>query len=230
MIEFDNLCVRRGPRIILRDSSLSFLGGIVGLIAPNGSGKTTLLETLAVPWDRRVSGRLLVDGVATTPGEWERYCFYLPSAAKLLEPLLTGREHAQIARRQWRSDASIEKIAHACGASGIIDTPVRKCSDGMRQLIALTVAMSTGTRLLLLDEPLSALDPTNKERATRALAKWAATGRTVVMSTHDLGIADSFCTAAVFVREGQLATVSGKDLDGTSCQRLYREFYEERRS
>lgn len=107
---------------------------------------------------------------------------------------------------------------------------MRKCSDGMRQLIALTVAMSTGTRLLLLDEPLSALDPTNKERATRALAKWAATGRTVVMSTHDLGIADSFCTAAVFVREGRLATVSGKDLDGTSCQRLYREFYEERRS
>lgn len=86
MIELDDLCVRRGPRIILRDSSLSFLGGIVGLIAPNGSGKTTLLETLAVPWDRRVSGRLLVDGVATTPGEWERYCFYLPSAAKLLEP------------------------------------------------------------------------------------------------------------------------------------------------
>ena len=230
MIELDNLCVRRGPRIILRDSSLSFLGGIVGLIAPNGSGKTTLLETLAVPWDCRVSGRLLVDGVAKTPGEWERYCFYLPSAAKLLEPLLTGREHAQIARRQWRSDASIEKIAHACGASGIIDTPVRKCSDGMRQLIALTVAMSTGARLLLLDEPLSALDPTNKERATRALAKWAATGRTVVMSTHDLGIADSFCTAAVFVREGRLATVSSKDLDGTSCQRLYREFYEERRS
>lgn len=68
----------------------------------------------------------------------ERHCFYLPSAAKLLEPLLTGREHAQIARRQWRSDASIEKIADACGASGIIDTPVRKCSDGMRQLIALT--------------------------------------------------------------------------------------------
>ena len=226
MIELDNLCVRRGPRIILQDSSLSFLGGIVGLIAPNGSGKTTLLETLAVPWDRRVSGRLLVDGVVTTPGEWERYCFYLPSAAKLLEPLLTGREHAQIARRQWHSDASIEKIAHACGASGIIDTPVRKCSDGMRQLIAL----STGARLLLLDEPLSALDPTNKERATRALAKWAATGRVVVMSTHDLGIADSFCTAAVFVREGRLATVSGKDLDGTSCQRLYREFYEERRS
>ena len=50
MIELDNLCVRRGRRIILRVSSLCFLGGIVGLIAPNGSGKTTLLETLAVPW------------------------------------------------------------------------------------------------------------------------------------------------------------------------------------
>lgn len=164
---------------------------------------------------RQASGR----GIAST---------YLPRRS-CSSPCSQGASHAQIARRQWRSDASIEKIADACGASGIIDTPVRKCSDGMRQLIALTVAMSTGARLLLLDEPLSALDPTNKEQATRALAKWAATGRTVVMSTHDLGIADSFCTAAVFVREGRLATVSGKDLDGTSCQRLYREFYEERR-
>ena len=226
MITFEGLTVRRGSRAILQDCSLTLRDGVPGLVAPNGSGKTTLLEALDEPWKRRVSGQLLVDGQPTTPTEWEGTRFYLPSAEEVLEPSLTGRDQARIVCRLWRSNASLERIAAACGSADILDIPVRKCSEGMRQLIAITVAMSTGARLLLLDEPLSALDPTNKQRVSKALRKWAGTGRTAVMSTHDLANVDSTCSSIVFVHEGRLLTMGEDSLQGQSSQQIYQALYE----
>ena len=226
MITFEGLTVRRGSRAILQDCSITLRDGVTGLVAPNGSGKTTLLEALDEPWGRRVSGQLLVDGQPTTPAEWEQTRFYLPSAEEVLEPSLTGRDQARIVCRLWRSNASLERIAAACGSADILDIPVRKCSEGMRQLIAITVAMSTGARLLLLDEPLSALDPTNKQRVSKALRKWAGTGRTVVMSTHDLTNVDSTCSSIVFVHEGRLLTMGEGSLQGQSSQQIYQALYE----
>lgn len=226
MITFEDLTVRKGGRAILRNCSITLRDGVTGLVAPNGSGKTTLLEALDEPWSRLVSGRLLMDGLPTTPAEWERTRFYLPSAEEVLEPTLTGRDQARVVCRLWRSNASVERIAAACGSADIMDIPVRKCSEGMRQLIAVTLAMSTGARLLLLDEPLSALDPTNKQRVSRALRKWAGTNRSVVMSTHDLANVDQTCRSVVFVHEGRLLTMGEGSLTGRSSQQIYQALYE----
>lgn len=225
MITFDNLCVRRGSRTVLQKCSLRLPSGLIGLAAPNGSGKTSLLNALAEPWHGNVRGDLLIDGERTTPERWERTRFYLSSANEVLEPAFTGREQAQTACRLWGSGASVERIAAACGSSEILDIPIRKCSEGMRQLVALTVALCTGARLLLLDEPLSALDPTNTRRAAAALSKWAKTGRTVVMSTHDLTCVDESCDSVVFIHEEKLLPME-EGFSDCSCLHAYQQLYE----
>ena len=229
MIRISGLGATRGHRTILRGISLELDSGVIGLVAPNGSGKTTLLESLAKPWDKRVEGNVLLDGTAPKPRAWETAVYYLPSANEVLEPSITGRQHAELTRDLWESAAKIEKVADACGSSEILDIPVRKCSQGMRQLVAITVAMCTGARLLLLDEPLSALDPTNTARVTTALRSYARNGRTVLMSTHNLTNVDTSCSEVIFIRDGTVVATS-KGAKRRPCLEMYRELYERRTS
>lgn len=225
MIEARGLGATRGKKAILHNVSLEMGGGVIGLVAPNGSGKTTLLESLAKPWDRRVTGSVLLDGSAPTATLWEREVFYLPCANEILEPSLTGRQHAELAKRLWGSAANIEKIAESCGASSFLDIPARKCSQGMRQLVALVVALCTGARLLLLDEPFSALDPTNTAQATNALRKYANGGRTVLMSTHNLTNVDIACDEVLYLVDGTLATSNALNQAGSSRLEIYQALY-----
>lgn len=225
MITVTGLGAVRGHKAILHDISLELYPGVIGLVAPNGSGKTTLLESLATPWDKRVVGEVLLDENVPTPRVWERSVFFLPSAGKVLEPSMTGRQHAELARSLWGSSAKVEKIAASCGSSGILDIPVRKCSQGMKQLVAITVAMCTGAKLLLLDEPLSALDPTNVARVTSALRRYARGGRTVLMSTHNLANVDAACDQVIFIKDGAIAATN-EGSGRRPCLEIYRELYE----
>lgn len=227
MIKVRGLSARRGRVAIIHDISFELGDGVIGLVAPNGSGKTTLLESLAKPWDKRMSGSLFLDESTPSPKLWEKAAFHLPSANEILEPSLTGRRHAELARALWGSSLSTEGIAEACGASSFLDVPIRKCSQGMRQLVAIAVAMCTGARLLLLDEPLSALDPTNTARATQALRKYAASGRTVLMSTHNLTNVDNVCDEVLYLKNGSLADIHKFKEAGLSCLETYQSLYQE---
>ena len=226
MISVSGLSATRGRKAILQDVSFELKGGVVGLVAPNGSGKTTLLESLARPWDRQVSGHILLNGQSPSPTLWEKKVFYLPTAGEVLEPSLTGRQQAELAIELWGSSAKLEKVAAACGSSEILDISVRKCSEGMRQLVAITVAMCTGAALLLLDEPLSALDPSNTERATGALRKYATSGRTVLMSTHNLANVDASCDEVFYLKGGKLVTADELNQTGKPCLEIYRSLYQ----
>ncbi len=225
MLRVSGLGATRGARAILHDVTLELAPGVIGLIAPNGSGKTTLLESIARPWDKRVSGNVRLDSDALTPTTWRAATYFLPSANEALEASMTGRQHAELARSLWESAVKIEKVANACGSSEILDVPIRKCSQGMKQLVAITAAMCTGARLLLLDEPLSALDPTNTARVTAALHTYARSGRTVLMSTHNLTNVDTSCSEVIFIKDGTVAATS-RGADRRPCLETYRELYE----
>lgn len=225
MLRVSGLGATRGARTILHDVTLELDSGVIGLVAPNGSGKTTLLESIARPWDKRVSGSVRLDDDTLTPAMWRAAAYFLPSANEALEASMTGRQHAELAKELWKSTVKIEKVADACGSSGILDIPIRKCSQGMRQLVAITAAMCTGARLLLLDEPLSALDPTNTAHVTAALHTYARNGRTVLMSTHNLTNVDTSCSEVIFIKDGTVAATS-KDIERRPCLEMYRELYE----
>lgn len=226
MISVRNLSAKRGRKIVIQNISLEFNGGVIGLVAPNGSGKTTLLESLTKPWDKRASGEVLLDGTRPAPKTWEQNVYYLPSAHEVLEPSLTGRQHAELAKELWRSGAKVEEIAASCGSSDILDIPVHKCSQGMKQLVAITVAMCTGARLLLLDEPLSALDPTNTNQVATALKRYTMRGRTVLMSTHNLANVENSCDDILYLKNGGIADIKGLKEAGFSCLKTYETLYQ----
>lgn len=226
MISVRNLSAKRGRKIVIQNISLEFNGGVIGLVAPNGSGKTTLLESLTKPWDKRASGEVLLDGTRPAPKTWEQNVYYLPSAHEVLEPSLTGRQHAELAKELWHSGAKVEEIAASCGSSDILDIPAHKCSQGMKQLVAITVAMCTGARLLLLDEPLSALDPTNTNQVATALKRYTMHGRTVLMSTHNLANVDTSCERVYYLHSGALIPSSKNKGALSSCLKEYQNIFE----
>ena len=226
MVRFSQLTVCRGSAKVLDGAQLDIPAGTVtGLVAPNGSGKTTLLESIWQPWDRRASCKIEPTEATRDARRWRRTVFYLPSPA-VMASRESVRWNIELARDCWDSSVDIEKLAARLGIEKFLDRPVRKCSQGMAQLAAVTAAMATGARILLLDEPMSALDPANVGIVTRAMRSYVHTGRSIVMSTHNLANVDASCDRVAFIAGGKVECVDGVERNAESCAARYRELYE----
>jgi tungstate transport system ATP-binding protein len=106
----------------------------------------------------------------------------------------TGRE-----RRQRAEAALVE-----CGLAALRDRPARALSGGQQQRLALARAWAVRPDLLFLDEPTANLDPSAKNEIEAMLARFAAAGMTLVMSTHNLGQAKRLATRVVYIDRGQI--------------------------
>jgi len=168
MIELRNVRIRSGP-FQLNDLELCVPAGGYGvLMGSTGSGKTTLLE--AICGLRNVAvGRVLLDGVDVT--RWSagsRGIGYVPQDAALF-PTLSVRDHLAFGlelRRRPRREISrrVEEVAAALGISGLLGRSPRHLSGGEARRVAIGRAIAFRPRLLLLDEPLSALDEDHRLR------------------------------------------------------------------
>ena len=230
MIGFLNLCARRGDRLVLDDARIEIpTGTVTGLVAPNGSGKTTLLESIYEPWSGHVTCK--IDGgntsVTRNPSavEWKRVVFYLPSPS-VLSLRATVRQNIEFARDCWESQVDVAKLSSRLGIEGFLDLPVRKCSQGMAQLASIATAMATGADLLLFDEPMSALDPTNVGTVTRAMRSYVRTGRSIVLSSHNLANVDLSCDRVAFIVNKQVELHDRARGRTDTCAARYHELYE----
>jgi ABC-2 type transport system ATP-binding protein len=185
-------------------------GQIHGIVGPNGAGKTTLLgillglafadggslEVLGVPVGR---GRAVPDGVTgfvDGPG---------------LYPALTARGNlAALAslRGSGAPTAGIDDVLEQVGLADVADDKVRGFSLGMRQRLGLAAALLTKPRLLVLDEPANGLDPAGKRHVHRTLARLAADGTTVILSSHRMDDLEELCTEVTILATGRV-TFSG---------------------
>lgn len=227
MTTFLDLSVRRGNSLVIDNAHIDVPSGTVtGLVAPNGSGKTTLLESIWEPWDERVSCTIgpSINGGAPTAADWRQGVFYLPSPG-ILSARATVRQNIEFARDCWRSQVDVGKLASRLGIEAFLDLPIRKCSQGMAQLAAIATAMATGAKLLLLDEPMSALDPTNVGVVTRAMRSYVRGGRSIVMSTHNLANVDQSCDRVAFIVHGKIECHDHPRNHPGSCATRYRELY-----
>jgi ABC-2 type transport system ATP-binding protein len=182
-------------------------GQIHGIVGPNGAGKTTLLgillglafadggslEVLGAPVGR---GHAVPDGAAgfvEGPG---------------LYPALTARGNlAALAglRGPGARTAGIDDVLEQVGLTGVADDKVRGFSLGMRQRLGLAAALLTKPRLLVLDEPANGLDPAGKRHVHRTLARLAADGATVILSSHRMDDLEELCSEVTIIATGRVA-------------------------
>ena len=187
MLTTKNLTVRRGKRAVLTDVNLTFTGGAVtAIIGANGAGKTTLLATLAGlrPLEHG-DGEVQLNGEALaglTKSAIAKQIAFLPAHSHLPFPL-SVRELLELTDPTPNAyDAAIS----AMELRSLEDKPVTRLSTGevKRAWIAMTLARRTP--LLLLDEPLSGLDPRYQVRLLETLQARASEGCGVVFIAHDI--------------------------------------------
>lgn len=198
---------RYGKRSAVDEVSLEVRRGqVVGLLGPNGAGKTTMMRVL-VGLVRGDAGAVHVLGHRVTPG-----AAVLARVGALIEgpgalPHLTGRQNLHAA---WAAtgrpveEAHVEEVLAVAALGAAADKPVRSYSQGMRQRLGIAQAMLGRPELLLLDEPLNGLDPPQIRALRDVLRAYAASGRTVVVSSHLLSEVQQTCSHVVVLHRGRV--------------------------
>ena len=213
MIETVGLTKRFGDKLALDGLSLSVEPGeVMGFLGPNDSGKTTtirLLMSLLRPTAgaARILGRdCHTDGLAL-----KRVVGYLPDEP-FLYPYLSGREVLELvaglhgmtgaeARRRGERAAADAGLGEAANAYTVT------YSLGMKKRTALAMALIHDPQVLILDEPTNGLDPRGAREMRDTIARLAAGGRTILMSTHLLEAAERLCRRVAIIRTGALQAV-----------------------
>ena len=150
-----------------------------------------------------------LDAVADSV-EVHRRVGYLPGDLELF-PRLTGRQHiAWFARARGVDDSMARQLADRFQV--VVDRPVRELSKGNRQKIGLVLAFMHRPELLVLDEPTSGLDPLMQHEFENLLRETIAEGRTVFLSSHELGEVQRIADRIAIIREGRL--VAEDTVDG----------------
>jgi ABC-type multidrug transport system ATPase subunit len=203
VLHVENLTKRYGQVTALAGVSFSiFTGEILGLIGPNGSGKTTLFECLggSLPED---GGALLDDRLVLAPHERATRLFYLPdgiepwpsqSIAWALEftlGLFGGRRDLQ------------EDVVQRLGLAPLVGSAIGALSKGQRKRVLLAIGLLTPHPVLLADEPFEGLDLRQTREVAQTLRAYAAGGRTMVLSIHQIHDAARVCDRFVFLSGGR---------------------------
>lgn len=198
---------KSADRYAVRDLSFQVeQGQVLGLLGPNGAGKTTTLRMLMglISPD---AGEIRVFGHAIRPGApvLSRVGSFVEGAGFL--PHLSGRANLDLywqATGRPTEDSHIEEALKIAGLGDALSRAVRTYSQGMRQRLALAQAMLGMPDLLILDEPTNGLDPPQIREMRDVMIRYAAGGRTVIVSSHLLSEVEQSCTHLVVMHRGQL--------------------------
>ncbi|MFI1452881.1 alpha/beta fold hydrolase [Streptomyces roseus] len=205
-------------RYAVRDLSFRVeKGQVLGLLGPNGAGKTTTLRMLMglISPDE---GEIRVFGHAVRAGApvLSRVGAFVEGAGFL--PHLSGRANLELywqATGRPAEDAHMAQALEIAGLGDALERAVRTYSQGMRQRLAIAQAMLGMPDLLILDEPTNGLDPPQIREMRDVMIRYAAGGRTVIVSSHLLSEVEQTCTHLVvmdrgrLVRAGEVAEITG---------------------
>lgn len=189
-------------------------GEILGLVGPNGAGKTTTMRAIC-GIHPPTSGTVSVGGfdVERQAMEAKRRLALIPDEPHLFASL-TVWEHLDFTARvyglrDWRPAA--ERLLDEMELSDRRGSMADELSRGMRQKVAVACALLHDPAALLLDEPLTGLDPRGIRTLYETLRRRAAAGTAVVLSSHLLGQIEGLCTSFLILRQGQLLFHGSRD-------------------
>ncbi|MGW7533539.1 ABC transporter ATP-binding protein [Amycolatopsis sp. NPDC054798] len=204
-VEAENLTKRFGATTAVADLTFSAPSGeITGFLGPNGSGKTTTMRML-LGLVRPSAGTATIDGV--------RYA-ELPRPASTVgavfdgaepHPSCSARDHLRVYAAMARLPRRrVGEVLEQLEMTAFADRPARGYSTGMRRRLSLATALLGDPRVLVLDEPGNGLDPRGMAWLRDLLTGFAASGRTVLISSHALSELEQIAGRAVVIRDGRL--------------------------
>ncbi len=203
-ISVTGLTKRYGARTVVSDFDLELPAGVVaGFVGPNGAGKTTTMAML-LGLVRPTAGTGTVLGRPLG-----RPAAYLPEVGALIEspafyPALSGvRNLAVFATVAGHDPAPIPALLARVGLGERGDDPYRSYSLGMKQRLGIAAALLGDPRLLILDEPANGLDPAGVREMRALVGGLAGSGRTVLVSSHDLSELEQICDWLVLIDTGR---------------------------
>lgn len=226
-----------GPRHVLEDISFDLNGGTVtGILGANGSGKTTLLKAICdiLPHE----GTCLLDGTVLeglSSRSIAKLCSYIPQRSgitidiSVLDVVLMGF-NPQLGLLQWPTELMRKTALHALeqvGLAGREEENYLHLSEGQKQLCILARTLVTQSKLLLLDEPESALDFRYRYRMFKILRSWVSEKKICAVATlHDPDLALNYCDRILLLQEGKLlGCLSPGEDDPEAMEALLRQVY-----
>lgn len=203
VISATRLRIARDGVPILHDISFSIgAGKITGLIGPSGSGKTTLMRAI-VGAQRITDGELEVLGKPAGTAALRSQIGYVTQAPAVYDDLTARQNLVYFAAMAGRSDADVLRVLREVDMTEHASRLVRAMSGGQRARVSLAAALLGEPQLLVLDEPTVGLDPVLRQSLWELFAAIAASGRSLVVSSHVMDEAEQ-CTDLLLLRDGRV--------------------------
>lgn len=224
MLKVCGLTKKLGSNIVVNNLSFEVSDGeIFGLLGPNGAGKTTTLKML-VGLLKPDKGSVYLDSIDSFKEQvaFKKKLAYIPDSANLYDNL-TGREYAYFIARLWdvskqEVQERFDELVQLFDLGDKIDNFINTYSKGMSQKISLLAALLHKPRILILDEPLTGLDPESSKCIKDYLQNYALQGNSIIFSTHILEVAEKVCQRILIINKGEAVAIGDlKQLQEISC-------------
>lgn len=215
MIEVEQFTKLYGDVVAVKNLSFSIQPGeVLGLVGPNGAGKTTTLRAIAGIL-HPTSGTIRIAGIdlGQDPVAAKSRLSFIPDEPALFD-YLTVSEHLHfIARLYGVSDAAprIPPLLEELELSAKKDALPSELSRGMKQKLAIACGLLHRPAAVLLDEPLTGLDPVGIRRMKETIVARARDGAAVILSSHLLHLVEELCTKLLVIRRGEVAALGTID-------------------
>jgi ABC-2 type transport system ATP-binding protein len=214
-ISIEALTKKYEDLVALNNVSLSVgAGEVVGLIGPNGAGKSTLMK-IVVGILKPTSGKVKVSShdVVQEPEAAKTLIGYVPENPSLYTALTLGEFLRFVGRIRGVGDGELEgKISDSLRTFSLLDKAdslVGSLSKGMKQKAALIAAALHDPDVLILDEPLTALDPKTQAFVHAWISSQGKNGKTVLLSTHNLEIVQDYASRIIIIDKGVVVATGG---------------------
>ena len=217
MIEFVNLVKKFGSLVAVNNLAFTVpRGEFFAMLGPNAAGKTTTLKILAGLM-KPTSGGARVCGfdVQLQPLEARRRMAYVPDFPFLYDKLTAWEFFRFTGQLFQMDDARIEANAQALVArfhlADFADRPLEGLSHGTRQRVAIVSALLHDPEVFVIDEPMVGLDPQHARVVKDVLKERSRQGMTVLLSTHELSVAEEMADRIGIIHNGRLIAVGNRD-------------------
>lgn len=187
-------------------------GEIFGFLGLNGAGKTTTLKMLSGILEPS-EGNIVIDGISLKddPIKVKRITGYIPDRPYLY-PKLTGHEFMQFISDLYELprkniDSKISSLLNEYALTPWEHELIESYSHGMRQRLATCAALIHSPKLLIVDEPMVGLDPQGAKFLKESLKSYAASGISILLSTHSLNVAEEITDRIAIMHKGKILTM-----------------------